>query len=102
MKVAICNSINNSNISTKHNYAVYRAILEHNGIEYVAVDINKPNIWETCRKSDAFIYPWNHENNEEQISLSIIPIIEKHLSVKCYPNYDTCWHYDDKIKQYYL
>jgi glutathione synthase/RimK-type ligase-like ATP-grasp enzyme len=24
------------------------------------------------------------------------------LSKKCFPNLNTCWHYDDKIKQYYL
>ena len=80
----------------------YERILQANGIQPVHVNVNDSSFWSTLKSVDYFIFPWSHQNNECQVALSIIPIIEKHLSVTCYPSLSTCWHYDDKIRQYYL
>ena len=32
----------------------------------------------------------------------LLPVIEKELGLVVYPDQNTCWHYDDKIAQYYL
>ena len=80
----------------------FKKILEHNNIPYVLLDINKLDFWEQVKKVDLFIYMWKHEDYYKRLAKTILPIIENHLKIKCLPNQDTCWHYDDKIKQYYL
>jgi len=32
----------------------------------------------------------------------ILPVVEKEMGIPCYPNWVSAWHYDDKVKQYYL
>lgn len=78
---------------------VYRDILKANGIDYVDMDSNNPNFWKQIEKVDAFIYRWAHTDYHHQHAATIIPIIEQHFKKRCFPNWATCWHYDDKIKQ---
>lgn len=80
----------------------YEEILKLNGIEYLRLDINDLNFWEKVRKCDYFIYRWPHYDNERQIAHTILPVIEYGLGIKCFPDQNTCWHFDDKIRQYYL
>jgi hypothetical protein len=60
------------------------------------------DFWEKVRELDLFIYRWSQIDDHHQIARSIIPIVEKEIGIKCYPDTNTCWHYDDKIKQYYI
>ena len=81
---------------------IFETILVYNGIDVVKLDINDVDFWEKVRQLDLFIYRWNCSDDHHQIALSIIPIIEKEIGIKCFPNTATCWHYDDKIRQYFL
>lgn len=81
---------------------VYETILDYNGIDTVRLNINESNFWEKVRELDLFIYRWIQIDDHHQIARSIIPVIEKELGVKCFPDTTTCWHYDNKIRQYYL
>lgn len=80
----------------------YEDILEFNNVEVKRLFINDPDFWQTVKTLDAFIFRWGHYDWDRQLSKTILPIIEYHLNIKCYPNQATCWHYDDKIRQYYL
>jgi hypothetical protein len=42
---------------------------------------------------------WGHSHNEHQFASTYIPILEKQMPGKIFPNLETCWHYDDKVKQ---
>lgn len=79
----------------------YADILEYNNIPYVYLDIEDPEFWEIIKKLDLFIYYWGHKDIYKNLAKTILPIIENEYGVKCLPNQRTCWHYDDKIKQYY-
>ncbi len=81
---------------------IYLEILRHNEIPFVELDSSLPEFWDKLKEIDLFIYKWGHDHLSQQKALSIFPIIENILKIKCFPNYNTCWHYDDKIKQYYL
>lgn len=81
---------------------IYLNILKHNNVPFVELDCSSPNFWEELKNVDFFIYKWGHDHQSHQKALSILPVIENQLKIKCFPNYNTCWHYDDKIKQYYL
>ena len=81
---------------------IYRDILTYNNIPYVMLDSSEPGFWEKVTELDYFIFKWGHDNLSFQVATSVLPVIENYLKIKCFPNYSTCWHYDDKIKQYLL
>jgi len=80
----------------------YEKILDYNNIEHIRLDASELDFWEKVRQLDLFIFRWKHIDDHHQLAKTIIPIIEKNMHIKCFPNMDTCWHYDDKIRQYYL
>jgi len=80
----------------------YFEILKLNNIECVWVDINEQSFWDEIKKLDLFIYRFRHFDNDKMTAQSILPIIEKELKMNVFPDQNTCWHFDDKIKQYYL
>ena len=81
---------------------IYLDILDYNKISYVLVDSGDLYFWEKIRNADLFIFKWGHDHHSQQIAHTILPIIESTLGIPCFPNLATCWHYDDKIKQYFL
>lgn len=80
----------------------YEAILDYNGIDYIRLETSQPNFWEQVEKLDLFIFRWRQIDDQRHMAKSIIPIVEKEMKVKCFPNMATCWHFDDKTRQYYL
>jgi glutathione synthase/RimK-type ligase-like ATP-grasp enzyme len=82
--------------------AKYEKILDYNGIENFRMDINDLDFWSKIKELDLFIFRWRHIDDHRQLAHSILPIIERNLGINCFPNWNTYWHFDDKIKQYYL
>jgi len=78
---------------------VYREILKANSIDYIDLDSNHPDFWKQIENIDFFIYRWAHTDYHHQHAETIIPVIENFYRKPCFPNWPTCWHYDDKIKQ---
>lgn len=83
-------------------FQTYRQILDYNGIPYINLHVDQSDFWDNVKKCDVFIYRWSQIDKHRQIAQTILPIIEKELNIKCFPNQSTCWHFDDKIKQYFL
>jgi len=81
---------------------IYYKILIYNGIPFQRLQLSDPLLWDKLSRLDFFIYKWGHLDDHHQIAKTILPIIENQLNVRCFPDQKTCWHYDDKIKQYYL
>lgn len=77
-------------------------ILEHNGIPFERLSASDPRLLERVRGLSLLLVRWGHYDHDRQIARSLIPVIEVQLGVKCYPDWNTCWHYDDKISQWYL
>jgi glutathione synthase/RimK-type ligase-like ATP-grasp enzyme len=80
----------------------YLEILRLNGIEPVEMSIDQPDFWERVRELDCFIFDWEHHDAHRQLARSILPVVEHQLGVRCFPDQATSWHYDDKIRQYYM
>ena len=80
----------------------YEKILAHNGIPSVRLRIEQPDFWEQVRNLSLFIMRFSQHNSDLQQACDLMPIIEQKHNVKCYPNLNTGWHYDDKVKQYHL
>lgn len=80
---------------------VYRKILTYNDIPFIDLDSSELDFWKNLESVTHFIYKWSHSHGDHQIASAIIPVIQNHLKIKCFPSWETSWHYDDKIKQYY-
>ncbi|MCP4158411.1 MAG: hypothetical protein GY757_62505, partial [bacterium] len=80
----------------------YETILDYNGIDHIRLNVDQPDFWERVAELDLFIYRWNTADSSKQQARTILPVVEKVMGVTCFPNRDTCRHYDDKIQQYYI
>ena len=80
----------------------YEEILDYNNIAHVRLDASESDLWKKVSKLDLFIFRWAHFDWPKQLANTILPIIENEMKIKCFPNQATCWHYDDKIREYYL
>lgn len=80
----------------------FERILDHNGIKHVRLECDDPDFWPRVAELTLFIFWWRHDNGDSRLAGTLIPILESELGVKCLPNAQTCWTYDDKIRQYFL
>lgn len=80
----------------------YIEILRLNNIPYVLLSIDDPDFWDNLKTCTHFIYHWGGITDAHQKAHAILPIIEFELGIPCFPNWRLSWHYDDKIKGYYL
>ena len=80
----------------------YEKILAYNGLEYIRLEASQPELFDRVSELDLFIFRWKQIDYHHQLAKTIIPIIEKQMGIKCFPDMATCWHFDDKIRQYFL
>ena len=81
---------------------IYKEILKYNNIDFIELHIDDKDFWEKVKTLDLFLFRWAHIDDHHQLVSTILPVIENYLNIKCFPNLNTCWHFDDKIKEYYL
>lgn len=79
----------------------FEKILEFNNIDTVRLEASQADFWDIIPKLDLFIYSWIHFDAYKDRAKAILPVIEQDYKIKTFPNQDTCWHYDDKIRQFY-
>jgi hypothetical protein len=80
----------------------YEKILAHNGIPSVRLRMESAEFWNQVVNLSLFIMRFRHCDSDLQLARDILPVVEKACGVKCYPNLASGWHYDDKVKQYFL
>jgi glutathione synthase/RimK-type ligase-like ATP-grasp enzyme len=80
----------------------YKRILDLNGVENTMLDINRGDFFERVKEMELFIFRWRHNDRERQLANDLLPVIEYDLGIKCFPDYKTWRHYDNKIMQYYI
>lgn len=83
------------------NQKIYEKILLHNGIPYEILSVNNPDFWDRLKEFKYLIYRWTSKDSQHQMSGILRPLLES-LKINYLPNYTTSWHYDDKIKQFFL
>ena len=66
------------------------------------VDVRRSDILEQIKGCDGFMWRHAHVPQHRQIARRLLPVMENTLGLAVYPDQATCWHYDDKISQYYL
>jgi glutathione synthase/RimK-type ligase-like ATP-grasp enzyme len=78
---------------------IYQEILNYNGIDTIEFTYKDEHLLEKLKSADYIIMKWGHSHNELQFASTYLPILEKQMHKKIFPNFETCWHYDDKVKQ---
>jgi len=78
-----------------------RLLLEA-GHQVREVNVYHADILAQLKGCNGFMWRHAHRPEMRQIARRLLPVIEKELGLVVYPDQNTCWHYDDKIAQYYL
>lgn len=75
---------------------------EANSIEYKIVNAYDSDIVEQVKDCDAFM--WHHHHGEPKDILFAKQLIYslEEAGIKCFPDFHTTWHFDDKVGQKYL
>ncbi|MCK5036675.1 MAG: hypothetical protein KAS73_12350 [Candidatus Sabulitectum sp.] len=71
-------------------------------ISFKTVNCYENNIYEQLKDCSGLMWHWSHDDYRAQnFTRQFIKSLEL-LDIKVFPNYDTAWHYDDKVGQKYL
>ncbi|MCH7557196.1 MAG: hypothetical protein IIB56_07035 [Planctomycetes bacterium] len=81
---------------------LWAELLEKAGHKVKWVNVYRADILDQLKGCDGFMWRWAHFGGMGQIARRLLPVIENELGLEVYPDQATCWHYDDKIAQYYL
>jgi hypothetical protein len=80
----------------------WKVVLEAAGCDVRLVDVRQSDILDQVRGCTGFMWRWEWFAGMRQIASRLFPVLERELGIVCYPNRDTCWHYDDKVSQAFL
>lgn len=76
--------------------------LAQSGVEVKWVNLRLPEALNQVRGCQGVMWHWEYMPHERQVAQSILRAIEQYLHIPVFPDYNTCWHYDDKIAQLYI
>ncbi|SRX75858.1 ATP-grasp domain-containing protein [Aequorivita antarctica] len=80
------------------------AYCQKNSLDFLLVDCFKTDILNILRKEKVTHLMW-HLNHASSKDLMVYPYVmnaAKNMCIKTFPNFNTRWHFDDKIAQKYL
>ncbi|MCX6252929.1 MAG: hypothetical protein NTV31_00395, partial [Bacteroidia bacterium] len=78
------------------------AYCQGNDIPFKTVNCNSSDIIAQLDGCEGLMWHWSHDDyRARNFARQLIFSIEK-MGLKVFPNYNTCWHYDDKVGQKYL
>lgn len=75
---------------------------EQNKIDFKLVDCYKNDIVEQLEDCDAFMWHHHHLNYKDLLFAKQLLFSLEQAGKKVFPDYNTVWHFDDKIGQKYL
>lgn len=73
-----------------------------NQIPFKEVDCFQDDIIEQLRDCDLLLWHWSHNDHKAQLFARQLTSSVEQSGMLVFPNYKTCWHYDDKLGQKYL
>ncbi len=95
MKIAI----HNSKGSFSERWIPY---CEKNNIDFKLVNCFDTNIMQQLEDCDALMWHFNHKGARESKFAKQLLFAVQHTGKKVFPDYNTAWHFDDKVAQKYL
>ncbi len=80
----------------------FRDILVQNNIEFQLIDPNSSLLLNNLKDCTHLIFRPSMGDTDKLIYDAIFYIAQNKYNIKCYPNFDTLWPHENKIKEYYL
>ena len=75
---------------------------EKNNIEYKIVNAFDSDIIQQVKDCDAFMWHHHHGHFKDVLTAKRILFALEHAGIKVFPDFNTAWHFDDKVTQKYL
>lgn len=72
------------------------------GIDYKIVNAYDSNIVEQVKDCDGFMWHHHHANVKDTLFAKQLIYSLETRGIKCFPDFHTVWHFDDKVGQKYL
>ena len=82
--------------------AKWATCLDQAGVEVRWVNLRRPDAIDQVRGCQGLMWHWEYLPHERQMARTILRAIERYLGIPVFPDQPTCWHYDDKIAQWYI
>jgi hypothetical protein len=76
--------------------------LDEAGVEVKWVNLRRPDAIDQVRGCQGLMWHWEYLPHERQMARTILRAVERYLNIPVFPDQRTCWHYDDKIAQWYI
>ena len=75
---------------------------EKNSIPYKIVNCYRSDILEQLSDCDGLMWHWTLMDYKSTLFARQLTLSVKELGIKMYPDFNTSWHYNDKLGQKYL
>ncbi len=75
---------------------------KNNNIEYKLVDAYKTDIVNQVKDCDVFMWHHHHGDPKDVLFAKQLIYSLETMGIKCFPDFHTTWHFDDKVGQKYL
>jgi glutathione synthase/RimK-type ligase-like ATP-grasp enzyme len=75
---------------------------ENNNIDFSVIDCFKCDVINTLRDYDCLLWHFNNYTLQDMLFARSILNSAKKMGLKVFPDYDTSWHFDDKVAETYL
>src|SRR5690554_2479023 len=75
---------------------------EKKNIEYITVNAFDNDIIKQVKECDVLMWHHHHGNFKDVLAAKKILFSLEHAGIKVFPNFNTAWHFDDKVAQKYL
>ncbi|SHJ12548.1 hypothetical protein SAMN05444280_11192 [Tangfeifania diversioriginum] len=80
----------------------YKEILDENNIHFKLIDPNSYTLFDELQSCSHLLFHHTQGDTDMLIYESLFYIAQNVFNIKCYPNFETYWSYENKIKEYYL
>ncbi|MCB5284007.1 MAG: hypothetical protein LHW45_00205 [Candidatus Cloacimonetes bacterium] len=75
---------------------------EEKRIPYILVNCYDSDILEQVKDCQGLMWNWSHNDYRDQNFARQLSFSVGRMGIKMFPDYNTCWHFDDKVGQKYL
>jgi hypothetical protein len=82
--------------------AKWAEYLDQAGVDVKFVNLHALDALNQVKDCNGVMWHWEYLPLERQSAPTILRAIENYLGIPVFPDQRTCWHYDDKIAQWYL
>ncbi len=80
----------------------FQEILLRNNIPHIVLDPNSYSVLDELKACSHLLFRHSQGDTDIRIYETIFNIAHKIYGIRCFPDFETFWQYEDKIKEYYL